>query len=132
MNALASKLADQIAAAEEPFAVEDDSLLVAHEIIAKVRMPGFKPCDRLVEIGHFGSDDVDALRDALLTYSRTYSEHPSRGLAYWGLGELRDRKERELLRELLNFESSKENIDEDVLWQIRIGLDNIGEGILDP
>ena len=96
MNELAQRLADRIADAAAPFESRDDSLLLAHEIIAKVRMHGFISCDKQVASGEFGADDVAALRDALLVYSRTHSDHPSRGVAYWGLAALHDAKDLDL------------------------------------
>jgi hypothetical protein len=132
MNELAQKLADRIADAAEPFDKSDDSLLLAHEIIAKVRMPGFMPCDHQVASGDFGADDVASLRDALLAYSRTHFDHPSRGAAYWGLAAFHDAKDLDLFRDLLQIESSRETVDEQVLWQVMIALDNIGEDILKP
>jgi hypothetical protein len=132
MNELAKKLADRLADAVEPLDARDDSLLLAHEIIAKVRMQGFTPCDHQVVSGDFGADDVASVRDALLAYSRRHYDHPSRGSAYWGLAALHDAKELYLYRNLLQIESSSETIDVQVLRQVMIALDNIGEDILKP
>jgi len=132
MNELVSTLADRIAASPEPFSAEDDSLFLAHEIIAKVRTNGFKPCDHRVDSGEFDAEDVRALRDALLAYTRAHPDHPTRGTAYWGLAALHDEEELRLLRDLLRHESTREAVDEEVLWQIMIGLDNIGEDVLRP
>lgn len=132
MNELARTLVDRITAATEPFQSADDSLLLAHEIIAKVRMTGFTPCDDRVEAGDFSAEDVEALRDALLAYARAHPEHPTRGTAYWGLAALHDEDQLGLLRDLLELESTREVIDEGVLWQIMIAFDNIGEDVLRP
>jgi len=132
MNELAYTIADDITDAAEPFDVQDDSLLLAHEIIAKVRIAGFMPCDHQVATSEFGPDDVAALRDALITYARTHLDHPSRGSSYWGLAALCDVGNLHTLRDLLQIESSKEFVDEDVLCQIMTGLDKIGEAILTP
>ena len=132
MKELTHQVARRIASASVPFAADYDSLLIAHEIIAKVRLEGFMAFDHRIDVGGFEDDDVAALRDALLTYIRTYPEDPSRGAAYWGLAALHDAKELDLLRDLLQIESSREIIEEHVLWQIMIALDNIGEDILDP
>ena len=131
MNELAQKLADRIADAAEPFDAKDDSLLLAHEIMAKVVMHGFIPCDHQVASGDFGADDVASLRDALLGYSRTHSDHPSRGAAYWGLAALHDANDLDFFRDLLQIESSRETVDEHVLWQVMIALDNIGEDLME-
>ena len=131
MNEFAQILADRIADAAEPFDAKDDSLLLAHEIMAKVVMHGFIPSDHRVASGDFGADDVASLRDALLGYSRTHSDHPSRGAAYWGLAALHDANDLDLFRDLLQIESSRETVDEQVLWQVMIALDNIGEDIMD-
>ena len=132
MNEFATKLADRTATTIEPFSSEDDNLLIAHEIIAKVRMIGFMPRDERVAEGGFGAEDVSVLRAALLEYSRTHPEHPTRGTAYWGIAALHDSNEIGLLRDLLKLESTRKFVDEDVLWQIMIALDNIGEDVLKP
>ena len=132
MNELTHQVARRIASASVPFAADDDSLLIAHEIIAKVMSGGGMAFDHHIDGGGFEDDDVAALRNALLTYIRTHPDDPSRGAAYWGLAALHDAKELNLLRDLLRIESSREIIDEDILWQIMIALDNIGEDILGP
>lgn len=132
MEELTRTLSDRIAATTEPFSSADDSLLLAHEIIAKVRIIGFTPCDDRIETGDFGAEHVGALRGALLAYSRAHFDHPTRASAYWGIAALHDQNELELLRGLLELESTRECVDEDVLWQLMIALDNIGEDVLSP
>lgn len=132
MNELTHQVARRIASAREPFSADDNSLLIAHEIIAKVKMEGFMAIDHRIDVGGFEDEDVAALRDALVTYIRSHPEDPSRGAAYWGLAALHDAKELDLLRDFLQIESSREIIDEHVLWQVMIALDNIGEDILAP
>ena len=132
MNELTHQVARRIASAREPCSADDDSLLIAHEIIAKVRMQGFMAFDHRIDVGGFEDDDVAALRDALISYIRSHPEDPSRGAAYWGLAALHDAKDLDLLRDLLRIESSREIIDEHALWQVMIALDNIGEDILEP
>ena len=131
MNPRVVALADRIGSSSTPFDSRDSSLLDAHEIIAEVRIQNFKPLDEWVQGAIFGEEDVSLLRSALLQYIEIHSEHESRGLAYWGLSALMNREEVELLKRLLEVESSKECIDEHVLWQLVAGLDNLEEDILD-
>ncbi len=132
MSLLATDLVKRLAATTEPLDPDDPSLLLAREIIAKVRMSGFEPCDSRVASEDFDDEDVLALRDALVDYALRFPDDPTRGTAYWGLAALHDPNELDLLRGILKTESTKELLDEEVLWQVMIGLDNIGEDILKP
>ncbi len=132
MNPLVQKIAASISNAAEPFETTDQTLTLAHEVISKVRVNGFKPSEPSVAEADFSNSDVLVLKGALLDYTRTHSEHESRGAAYWGLAALHDKSDRDLFRGLLREESTKEFVDEQCLWQIMIALDNIGEDVMEP
>jgi hypothetical protein len=132
MSERAASIAKRISAVETPIEEPDDSLLLAHEIIAMVRMANFDPIEPALRGETFDESDVRILRDALVDYARRFPDHASRGSAYWGLAALYDPNERKLFRRLLELESTKEEIDEGVLWQLMIALDNIDEDILTP
>jgi len=131
MTERAASIAKRITAAKSPITEPDDSLLLAHEIIAIVRMTNFEPIESALREESFCEGDVQVLRDALIDYARRFPDHPTRGSAYWGLAALFDQGERDFFRRLLELESTKEEIDEGVLWQVMIALDNIGEDILE-
>jgi len=132
MNPVTIQLVKRISQADEPLSTDDHSLLLAHEIIAKVRIANFVPCEQSICDGDFGELDVSALRAVLLAYTKAHPDHESRASAFWGLAALHDSNERDFLRGLLQIESAKESVDENVLWQIMIALDDIGEDIMRP
>lgn len=133
MNPQTITLAEKIASTEAPLAGEDNPyLLLAHEIIAKVRVTGFVPIDPTVAADAFDDEDVAVLKEALFAYAQTHANHESRGTAYWGLAALHETALLDRFRELLRLEASRPELDETVLWQLMIALDNLGEDILRP
>ena len=131
MNHRVAALARRISTSKEAFENRDDTLLEAHEVIAYARMTGFTPFIEWIELSQVSDEDAFTLRDALIDYIARFPDHDSRVSAYWGLSALHDKKELNNFRRFLEVESTKEIVDENVLWQIMIALDNLEEDILD-